>query len=211
LLASIGAGRVGRIEWEGRISSARRASPSIDDGSEREILRLVNLRFKGMGVRVGMVAQRRVLGVAMACGALAAVAMGQVAVPRYQSPIETPRPHPLAIPAPAAATANGTVVEFPIVRVNDQLIDKSDYERAQDQLLQTAQHENLEADELAERQKNLLRDMIDQQLLLSRGKELDINADTEVIRQLDDIRKKNNLDSMEALEKACLLYTSRCV
>jgi peptidyl-prolyl cis-trans isomerase SurA len=155
-----------------------------------------------MGVRVGMVAQRRVLGVAMACGALAAVAMGQVAVPRYQSPIETPRPHPLAIPAPAAATANGTVVEFPIVRVNDQLIDKSDYERAQDQLLQTAQHENLEADELAERQKNLLRDMIDQQLLLSRGKELDINADTEVIRQLDDIRKKNNLDSMEALEKA---------
>jgi peptidyl-prolyl cis-trans isomerase SurA len=149
-----------------------------------------------------MVAPRRVLGVAMACGALAAVAMGQVAVPRYQSPIETPRPQPLAIPAPTAVTPNGTVVEFPIVRVNDQLIDKSDYERAQQQLVQDAQHENLDPDELAERQKNLLRDMIDQQLLLSRGKELDINADTEVIRQLDDIRKKNNMDSMEALEKA---------
>jgi peptidyl-prolyl cis-trans isomerase SurA len=155
-----------------------------------------------MGVRVGTVAPRRVLGIAMVWGALAAAAMGQVAVPRYQSPIETPKPQPPAIPAPTAVTVNGTVVEFPIVRVNDQLIDKSDYERAQQQLLQDAQRENLDADELAERQKNLLRDMIDQQLLLSRGKELDINADTEVIRQLDDIRKKNNLDSMEALEKA---------
>jgi peptidyl-prolyl cis-trans isomerase SurA len=138
----------------------------------------------------------------MAWGALAGMAMGQVAVPRYQSPIETPRPQPIVIPAPAAVTANGTVVEYPIVRVNDQLIDKSDYERAQQQLLEDAQHGNLGPDEIAQRQKDLLRDMIDQQLLLSRGKELDINADSEVIRQLDEIRKKNNLDSMEALEKA---------
>src|SRR5208283_2279881 len=48
----------------------------------------------------------------------------------------------------------------------------------------------------------MLRDMIDQQLLLSRGKELDINADTESIRQLDEIRKQNKFDSMEDLEKA---------
>jgi peptidyl-prolyl cis-trans isomerase SurA len=149
-----------------------------------------------------MAAPRRVLGVAMAWGALATAGMGQLAVPRYQSPIAPPRPQPAVVPAPAAVTANGTVVEFPIVRVNDQLIDKSDYERAQQQLLQDAQHENLPPDELAQRQKDLLRDMIDQQLLLSRGKELDINPESDVIRQLDDIRKRNNLDSMEALEKA---------
>ena len=52
------------------------------------------------------------------------------------------------------------------------------------------------------RQKNLLRDMIDKQLLLSRGKELGINADAEVIRRLDEIRKQNNMDTMEDLEKA---------
>ena len=44
--------------------------------------------------------------------------------------------------------------------------------------------------------------MIDQQLLLSRGKELGINADAEVIRRLDEIRKQNHLDTMEDLEKA---------
>jgi peptidyl-prolyl cis-trans isomerase SurA len=38
--------------------------------------------------------------------------------------------------------------------------------------------------------------------LLSRGKELDVNADSEVIRRLDEIRKQNHMDSMEALEKA---------
>jgi peptidyl-prolyl cis-trans isomerase SurA len=55
--------------------------------------------------------------------------------------------------------------------------------------------------EAAERQRNLLRDMIDQQLLLSRAKEMGLNADAEVIRRLDDIRKQNHLDSMEDLEK----------
>jgi peptidyl-prolyl cis-trans isomerase SurA len=48
----------------------------------------------------------------------------------------------------------------------------------------------------------MLRDMIDQQLLLSKGKELGLNADAEVIRRLDEIRKQNHLDSMEDLEKA---------
>ena len=55
---------------------------------------------------------------------------------------------------------------------------------------------------MADRQKNLLRDMIDKQLLLSRGKELGINADADVIRRLDEIRKQNHMDTLEDLEKA---------
>jgi peptidyl-prolyl cis-trans isomerase SurA len=123
-------------------------------------------------------------------------------VPRYHSPIEAPTPQVSLPAAPPAVTPNGKVVEYPIVRVNDQIIDNSDYERTQKQVLAEAQQGNVSPAELADRQKNLLRDMIDQQLLLSRGKELDINADAEVIRRLDDIRKQNHLDSMEALEKA---------
>ena len=123
-------------------------------------------------------------------------------VPRYHSPIEAPTPQ-LSLPAaPPAVTPNGKVVEYPIVRVNDQIIDNSDYERTQKQILAEAQQANVSPTDLSDRQKNLLRDMIDQQLLLSRGKELDVNADAEVIRRLDDIRKQNHLDSMEALEKA---------
>ena len=100
-------------------------------------------------------------------------------------------------------TPNATVVEFPIVRVNDQIIDNSDYQRAQAAVGRRgpARQREPRAD-LAQQQKDLLRDMIDQQLLLSRGKELEINADAEVIRRLDDIRKQNHLDTMEELEKA---------
>jgi peptidyl-prolyl cis-trans isomerase SurA len=134
---------------------------------------------------------------AMAAGA----AWGQVKVPRYQSPIEAPAPQ-MTLPATAAITTNGTVVEDAIVRVNDQIIDRSDYVRAEAELQEEARQSNLSADELAERQKDMLRDMIDQQLLLSRGKELEISADAELIRRLDEIRKQNKMDSIEDLEKA---------
>lgn len=122
--------------------------------------------------------------------------------PRYQSPITVQAPQQqLSLPTPAAITPNGTVVEDVIVRVNDQIISRSDLERSEAQLAQETQQGGNPA-EVAQRQKDLLRDMIDQQLLLSRGKELGLNADAEVIRRLDEIRKQNKLDTMEDLEKA---------
>ncbi len=106
------------------------------------------------------------------------------------------------LPTPQAITPNATVVEYPVARVNDQIIDNSDYQRGQRDLLAEAQHANATPAEIEARQKDLLRDMIDTQLLLSRGTELAISADSEVIRQLDEIRKQNHLDTMEDLEKA---------
>jgi peptidyl-prolyl cis-trans isomerase SurA len=106
------------------------------------------------------------------------------------------------MPVTAPITANGSVVEDVVVRVNDQLITRSEYERAQQQMLQEAQQQHATQAELEDRLHNLLRDMIDQQLLLSKGKELGITGDAETMRQLDEIRKQNHLDSMEALEKA---------
>jgi peptidyl-prolyl cis-trans isomerase SurA len=44
--------------------------------------------------------------------------------------------------------------------------------------------------------------LIDQQLLLEKGKDLGITADTEVIKRLDEMRKEMKLESMEDLEKA---------
>jgi peptidyl-prolyl cis-trans isomerase SurA len=131
----------------------------------------------------------------------ASVASAQIAVPKYQGPVEAPRPLS-TLPAPAPITPNGEVVEYPIVRVNDQIIDRSDYERAEMQLTEDARRDNLSPAELEQQKKDLLRDMIDKQLLISRGKELDINPDSDVIRQLDDIRKQNHFDTMEDLEKA---------
>lgn len=157
-----------------------------------------------MQTKLGDAARRRVLGggvLASVVLAGAGMATGQVPVPRYSGKVEAPVPQ-VVLPAPTSITPNGTVVEDVIVRVNDQVINRSDVERDEQQLREDAQRLNLSPAEVAERQKDMLRDLIDTQLLLSRGKELDINPDAEVIRQLDAIRKQNNLDSMEALEKA---------
>jgi peptidyl-prolyl cis-trans isomerase SurA len=141
-----------------------------------------------------------------ACGlgllALPAAVLAQA--PRYQSPLAVPNApqQQVTLPVPAAITPNGTVVEDVIVRVNDQIISRSDLERSEQQLAMENQQSQASAEDAGERKKNLLRDMIDQQLLLSRAKELGLNADAEVVRRLDDIRKQNHLDSMEDLEKA---------
>jgi peptidyl-prolyl cis-trans isomerase SurA len=132
---------------------------------------------------------------------LTVAAFGQVRAPRYQSPIEAPVPQ-LTLPVQQAITPNGSVVEYPIVRVNDQIIDNSDYQRAQQELLAEAQQQRLSPAAVAEGQKNLLSELIDTQLLLSRGKELDLNVDADVIRALDETRKQYHFDTMDDLEKA---------
>ncbi len=106
------------------------------------------------------------------------------------------------LPATTPITPNGTVVENAVARINDQIITRTEYQGAEDQLLQEARQEHISESDLEDRVHNLLRDMIDEQLLLSKGKELGITADAETMHELDDIRKKNNLPSMEALEKA---------
>ncbi|SEB64718.1 peptidylprolyl isomerase [Terriglobus roseus] len=136
-----------------------------------------------------------------------AAAPSSLPVPRYQSPgvPQAPAPAPVPefnLPQTPAITPNATVVEDVIVRVNDGIISRSDLERAEASLQQELAQNPGAAGDATERQKNLLRDLIDQQLLLSKGKELGINPDAEVIRRLDEIRKQNNLPSMEALEAA---------
>ena len=131
----------------------------------------------------------------------AVVLPAQVTVPKYQG-LQAPAPQRPELPRPQATNPDGVVVEFPIARVNDQIIDNSDYQRALDQLHEEAQQGGVSASEVDQRKQDLLRELIDQQLLISRGKELDINTDAEVVRQMDEIRKKYHFDSMEALEKA---------
>jgi peptidyl-prolyl cis-trans isomerase SurA len=101
------------------------------------------------------------------------------------------------------AFASGQVVEEIIARVNNQIITKSEFARSKDQLRdEVKQQDPNNADKVyADREKDVLRDLIDQQLLLEKGKDLGISADTDLIKQLDQMRKDMKLDSMEALEK----------
>ena len=103
-----------------------------------------------------------------------------------------------------AAFAAGQVVEEIVTRVNGQIITLSEFQRSKDQLRDDVkQQDAAHADKLyAEREKDVLRDLIDQQLLLQKGKDLDISGDTDLIKQLDQMRKDMKLDTMEELEKA---------
>ena len=96
----------------------------------------------------------------------------------------------------------GTTVEDIIARVNDQIITKSDYDRALAQLDQEARQRGETLQEMSAAHKELLRDLIDQQLWLSKGKELGITGETELVKRLDEIRKQYNLESIDDLEKA---------
>jgi peptidyl-prolyl cis-trans isomerase SurA len=97
-----------------------------------------------------------------------------------------------------------TVVEEIIARVNNEIITRSEYVRSREQLKQEIQQqEAANADRVfGEKQRDVLRDLIDQQLLLQKGKELGITGDTELIKRLDEMRKQMNLGTMEELEKA---------
>jgi peptidyl-prolyl cis-trans isomerase SurA len=100
--------------------------------------------------------------------------------------------------------AAGQVVEEIVTRVNGQIITLSEFQRSKDQTRDDAkQQDPANADKLyAEREKDVLRDLIDQQLLLQKGKDLDITGDTDLIKELDQMRKDMKLDTMEELEKA---------
>ncbi len=97
---------------------------------------------------------------------------------------------------------HGQVVEEIVARVNDQAISLSDYDRAEQQLEQEGQQEGWSQQELYQQKHDLLRSLIDKQLLLSQGKQMGINGDDGVIRRLDEMRKQYHMATMDDLEKA---------
>jgi peptidyl-prolyl cis-trans isomerase SurA len=102
------------------------------------------------------------------------------------------------------AFAAGQAVEEIVARVNSQIITRSEFLRSKDQLKDDVkQQDPTHADKVfSEREKDILRDLIDQQLLLEKGKDLGFTGDTELIKRLDQMRKDMKLETMEDLEKA---------
>jgi peptidyl-prolyl cis-trans isomerase SurA len=101
-----------------------------------------------------------------------------------------------------ASPYGGSVVEDIIARVNDQIITQSDYDRALSEMDQESRQHGDTMQQMSAAHKDLLRSLIDQQLWLSKGKELGIDGKTELVRRLDEIRKQYNLASLDDLKKA---------
>jgi peptidyl-prolyl cis-trans isomerase SurA len=118
-----------------------------------------------------------------------------------------------ATPAPAAKKPvdlnAGRTIEEIIARVNNEIITRSEFEKARQTAEEDARQEcqgrctpeQLKTD-IDDREKTTLRDLIDQSLLVQRAKDMGVSVEPELIKRLDQIRIDNKLPSMEELEKA---------
>jgi peptidyl-prolyl cis-trans isomerase SurA len=150
--------------------------------------------------------------------------------PKLENPsdkpqLESPGDAPAEAPAPAAKKndlptvkpaakkpiegGEGKVVEEIVARVNNEIITKSELDKARassadDARQQCADRCTPEQLQVAidDGQKFALRDLIDQSLLQQRGKDMDINVEPQVVKQLDEIRQQNKLKDLDDLEKA---------
>ncbi|HET7216137.1 MAG TPA: peptidyl-prolyl cis-trans isomerase [Terriglobia bacterium] len=108
----------------------------------------------------------------------------------------------VAIPRAGASTL---LVERIIARINNKIITQRQYDKERDklhaQLAQQYSGQKLDQ-EFNDRSKNLLRDMIDSDLMVQKANDDDINVDTDVIKRLDEIRQQYNLKSLQALQDA---------
>lgn len=96
------------------------------------------------------------------------------------------------------------IVDEIVARVNDSIITRADLQHST-QATQEEIRQQYPAEwqsRWAVAQANVLRDLIDQKLLLDKGKELGVTGDTELIKRLDEIRKQMGAGSMDDLEKA---------
>ncbi|MEQ1946929.1 MAG: peptidylprolyl isomerase [Bryobacteraceae bacterium] len=90
-----------------------------------------------------------------------------------------------------------SVVDEIIAKVNGEIITRNDVERTRTQMEAAYRQQGLTgarlAEALKEGEKNILREKLDQLLLLSKAKEMSINVDTDVNKQLAEIQRKTNI------------------
>src|SRR6266478_4247972 len=170
---------------------------------------------------------RNLVVIVALCAALPLGSLALAAQDQRQSPPPKPAPAPalekpgMAAPDPKsekpakpavskpANPDSGKTVEEIIARVNNEIITRSEYVKARQSAAEEAKSEcqNRCTPEqlqtaIEDRQKNTLRDLVDQSLLVQRAKDMGVSVEPELIKRLDAIRTDNKLASMEDLEKA---------
>src|SRR5215472_3569733 len=103
----------------------------------------------------------------------------------------------------AGVVRAGDIVDEIIARVDDAIITRGDFEKAKERDRGDLQQQ-FPGDwqsKWEQMQKDTLRGLIDQQLLLEKGKELGITGDAEVIKRLNQMRQQMGLQSMDELEE----------
>jgi peptidyl-prolyl cis-trans isomerase SurA len=107
----------------------------------------------------------------------------------------------------AAVTLNlraAKVVDRIIARINSEIVTQRQFEREKEKiraaLAQRYSGPELES-QVRQESKNLLRDLIDEALMVEKAKDLDINVETDLVKRLDEIRENLKLATIQDLEK----------
>ena len=100
-----------------------------------------------------------------------------------------------------ATAADVRIVEEIVCKVNGDIVTRGELERNRLQLEQELRTQGLSGarlqEELKQRQKDVLRDQIDQLLLVQKGKDLNIKIDSDVTRRIADIQVQSKITDPE--------------
>ena len=110
---------------------------------------------------------------------------------------------PPAVRAQAKPPADAEIV----ARVNNDIITLAAYQKAEQQLRDEAARdcqdcppEKIEA-QFKDQQKDLLRGMIDESLIVQRAKDMGVSVEADVNKRLDEVRQQNGLATLDDLQK----------
>src|SRR5271154_3958393 len=93
-----------------------------------------------------------------------------------------------------------------VARVNNDVITLAAYQKAEKQLRDEVARdcvdcppEKIDA-QFKDQQKDLLRGLIDQSLMVQRAKDMGVNVESDVAKRLDEVRKQNGLATLDDLQ-----------
>lgn len=100
--------------------------------------------------------------------------------------------------------ADTKVIEQIVAKVNGEIITRTELDRTKRQMEEEVKRRSAKEPDLvkqaAEKQKDFLRERIDQMLLVQKGKELSVNVDSEVSKYLADIQRKLKISDPEKFQ-----------
>ncbi len=106
--------------------------------------------------------------------------------------------------AVSLVAADTAVVEEIVAKCNGDIVTRGDLDRARRELIETLRANGIVGEELekqlAEREKNLLRDRIDQLILTQKAKDLNINVDSDVSKQMAAIQSDSKIADPEKFQ-----------
>ena len=100
---------------------------------------------------------------------------------------------------------SNSVVEEIVAKCNGDIVTRGDLDRSRQELMQTLRAAGFVGDDLekqlVEREKNLLRDRIDQLILTQKAKDLNINVDADVTKQMAAIQSDSKIADPEKFQQ----------